>query len=457
MNIFSIREGFATNSSSSHSVVFWPENEPIPHDKDVDGEFGWSNFTASSPYAKKKYFYQTLKSNLPVSYSDSELEIEMKRAIFKKKYGVDITDRGYVDHQSVITIPKRFGTNELDTEFLEEVRKIMMQDNVVILGGNDNSEGHPLSGIGTPTPLAKLTELPYKIVTRKDGDVWVMFDKDSGRKIRFSFNDTVTKCDKSPTPELVDLKITNYCDKGCDYCYQDSTPAGLHADVSTIYSIVDELAKAKVFEIAVGGGESTKHPEFINILRYIVDKGMVPNFSTRDLEWIKDGSWREIFKLVGGVAFSIEDRREADFIYATMLTNGIDYSTIRNKISFQYILENEYCFRDIVKSCNYYSIPLTLLGFKQVGRAVTSTMPEVKSWMKYVKEFSIKLSVDTCIADRYKDTELKDVPDYLYETIEGKHSMYIDAVESICGPNSFEPDKFVKYDSKDWVKRYLEW
>ena len=62
MRVHNIRLGFATNSSSSHSIVFWPEDLPIPP-TDEFHQFGWENFTVSDREGKRNYLaYQLFES-----------------------------------------------------------------------------------------------------------------------------------------------------------------------------------------------------------------------------------------------------------------------------------------------------------------------------------------------------------------------------------------------------------
>ena len=57
MNISSIRFGFATNSSSTHSLVFLPQDKKVKDDMCGEGfgDFGWQNFTVISDKEKLHY------------------------------------------------------------------------------------------------------------------------------------------------------------------------------------------------------------------------------------------------------------------------------------------------------------------------------------------------------------------------------------------------------------------
>ena len=55
MNLYNIRFGFATNSSSTHSIVFVSPNTSIEDSEITDNEFGWGNFVCASKESKQHY------------------------------------------------------------------------------------------------------------------------------------------------------------------------------------------------------------------------------------------------------------------------------------------------------------------------------------------------------------------------------------------------------------------
>lgn len=83
----------------------------------------------------------------------------------------------------------------------------------------------------------------------------------------------------SPSPELIDVSITDRCGFGCSYCYQDSTPKGEHARADLIPTLIKGFDHAP-YQIAIGGGEPTGHPDFTSILRETKKLGTVPNYTT---------------------------------------------------------------------------------------------------------------------------------------------------------------------------------
>ena len=83
----------------------------------------------------------------------------------------------------------------------------------------------------------------------------------------------------SPVPETVDISITDKCGFGCVYCYQDSRPRRLHAPKSLVEKVIKGFDEPP-YQIAIGGGEPTEHPDLPEILYRAKELGTVPNYTT---------------------------------------------------------------------------------------------------------------------------------------------------------------------------------
>lgn len=92
---------------------------------------------------------------------------------------------------------------------------------------------------------------------------------------------------RSPSPELCDIAITNRCNVGCEYCYQDSTPKAKHGRKDLVETILKGFDHVP-YQIAIGGGEPTLHPDFTYILRKARELGTVPNYTTAGVKLTKD-------------------------------------------------------------------------------------------------------------------------------------------------------------------------
>ncbi|MEZ5417442.1 MAG: radical SAM protein [Vicinamibacterales bacterium] len=82
-------------------------------------------------------------------------------------------------------------------------------------------------------------------------------------------------------PELLDVAITNWCDRGCAFCYRKSDESGTHMSLLDYEEVIRQAASLHVFQVALGGGNPNQHPDFPEILRLTREKyGIVPNYTT---------------------------------------------------------------------------------------------------------------------------------------------------------------------------------
>lgn len=82
-------------------------------------------------------------------------------------------------------------------------------------------------------------------------------------------------------PELLDISITNWCDKGCRFCYRNSSVNGKMMSIIDYEKIIQQACNVGVLQIAIGGGNPNQHPDFIEIIRLTREKyGIVPSFTT---------------------------------------------------------------------------------------------------------------------------------------------------------------------------------
>lgn len=82
-------------------------------------------------------------------------------------------------------------------------------------------------------------------------------------------------------PELLDIAITNWCDRGCSFCYRKSDESGSHISLTDYEEIIRQAQSIHVFQVALGGGNPNQHPQFPEILRLTRQKyGIVPNYTT---------------------------------------------------------------------------------------------------------------------------------------------------------------------------------
>lgn len=431
-NIQQIRKGFAFNSSSSHSVVFLK-----PGDTDVDASgrdteddyYGWESFILASPEAKAKYFACQFRHALAGS-----IGYEAATVVTAGYFGHP--GLATVDHQSVMSLPRnRDGSLAID--FIRAVFNSFIQnDKIGVIGGNDNGgdelqEGRPPVNFGSSYG---------EVVARKEPDgTWISFDRRNGTKIRFTPDFLGKVRDrKAATPELVDIKITDFCSFGCSFCYQGSTPKGVHGSLKDFQKLIDRLAELETFEVAIGGGEPTEHPDFVEMIQYAHKKGVIPNITTRSVAWLKN---KEITKAmndcVGAVGMSCDTAEDLRTKLNKIRSSKNFYST--RKINFQFIagvtpMEE---FPGIVKIVKENWVNLSLVGFKRTGRAGEPLPLDGDALKKMLQSSLEEVSVDISFLQQYPMFDQAATCD----TQEGRHSMYVDLVTKEMAKSSYCPER----------------
>jgi hypothetical protein len=431
----SIRYGFATNSSSTHSILFkCPDSEEYPE----RFSFGWDDFLLQKETSKLEYLSMILYENLP-----DELSEEIKIDLIKTIIGINISSEGYIDHQSILTIPKTFEEKFFHKEFFQDLLKFISNPNISIAGGNDN--GGDSNYVGEKILLSnypKDLDINHRLVCRKDTDYYTLFNRKNGKKIRISFDDELekVKCKFIPTrPELVDLKITNYCENNCLFCYQSSIKDAKHASENATWYLIDKLAESEIFELAIGGGEPTKHPYFSRILEHVKYKKISVSFSTYDMSWIKNYSIKK----------TVEQTTSA-FGVSCVTTKTVDEICTWNKehrdgaygvLHIPLGCYSREILEPVIKKAFDLYIPVVFLGFKKFGRGLNFTPYDYNWIISYFKNNTF--GADSTLVEEFKnDLDEYKIPKYLRVVGEGIYSCAIDMVDKTISESSYSNIKY---------------
>lgn len=447
MKIVNVRKGFANNSSSKHSIVFLGGQRV---DNSTDSDFGWDFFTVSSESSKKAYLKATLFNNLRSIYPET-----IASSVADHTY--PDAEEAYVDHQSVLTIPHKFSEREgLDLDFFKAWSSFILRDDVAILGGNDNTDlKHPLSYLteSFKYDLERDSSPSSNYVSRYDeeNNYWSIFNRVNGDKIRLVFPDekgVYTSPVKGSVPELVDISITDYCAMGCQFCYRGSTTSGKHADFEYLEKLARTLGELQVWEVAIGGGEPTDHPRFIEILEMFRKRGVIPNFTTRKIDWIKDSRYEKIASLAGSFAFSSESVKAIRQVGKLLQKARDKYPGSFLKASVHLVMGTfpMHKFADLVNAAYSSGFSVTLLGYKTDFRG-SEFLPEKQDYSDWVDIYLKKvlpenswrgIGLDTPMIHEFKEAlEEHNVSPVLYHTEEGTFSCFVDAVKQTLSASSY--------------------
>jgi hypothetical protein len=374
----------------------------------------------------------------------------------KDFWGVDFYAVGDVDHQSRLVTPivtgKGGGVTGIPLEWWQDIQTFLVdKDHIAVLGGNDNDD-YIHTGMHSKTHILEIPkDCGPKRMRREAPGLWTVYDPENGTKLTIDFDLTRRKTDRprSLAPELVDVKITDFCAYGCPFCYQGSTKQGKHMQ-SSKWDLIEMLVSAQVFEIAIGGGEPTSHPEFLEILKLCRDHQITPNFTTRNMGLFNSSDAKQIVELMGGCAYSADNALQ---IKAWGETANRFYPHNEHLKRLKFVVhivmgvQDDAMLMSMLKMAHHYDLSCTLLGYKTTGRGGDGPAYPYDHFLETVIEPLIaqsecpQFSIDTALAATHAaQLEAMNIPSCLYYVHEGVHSMYLDMVSRSYGISSYTED-----------------
>jgi len=273
---------------------------------------------------------------------------------------------------------------------------------------------------------------------------------------------------KSQFPYLVDLSITDFCDKHCPWCYRNSESfeENKHASQSYIFLLADILKESLVFDIVIGGGEPTlyksKYASLSHILGHFYDNKFNVSLTTKNFLWHKDKDFKRSVEKLHSVAISVaslDDIKKAKILSKHITKNASHVVNISCQIILGVVPYDE--FKKMINSLKRTGFNISIVGYKNTGRGNSFT-PHVydKEWVKLIKSSRLFVSVDSVIVKDWKQELLNsDVNEIVLTGSEGEQTCFIDAVNQKICPSSFSDQLFdfpISYKTKkdDFLKVY---
>lgn len=144
-----------------------------------------------------------------------------------------------------------------------------------------------------------------------------VFDPDTGRGIRSNVydadgNDTGVDPFMGSFPELLDIGIMGHCAHGQSglclqsgvECYQNGIGLRERNMPFEVFKAIIDECRGRTFQIALGGrGDPDMHEDFVRIIQYARENGVVPNFTTSGFG-LEERLLPDIRRYCGAVAVS---------------------------------------------------------------------------------------------------------------------------------------------------------
>ena len=241
-----------------------------------------------------------------------------------------------------------------------------------------------------------------------------------GRVINYRENPEVQDRKEIPhlyAPNLVDFQVTNRCYMGCPHCYADSTPEDVDCSWEDMRTVLDNLERCGVHQIAIGGGEPLLHPRIGDFLAECTRKGVVPNLTTNGMHF-DDDILTSISRHCGAVGMSLEGvgerfdqwRAHGFKKFERALTSLLEFD-VRTAVQITVSKANldsidHMCEYIVNHFPNLYGV--VFLAFKPVGRGASfdqplSSLPTEQVSGKLQKAFHIlsphmRVGFDCCLS-----------------------------------------------------------
>jgi len=256
--------------------------------------------------------------------------------------------------------------------------------------------------------------------------------------------------------ENCDVKITDYCDGGCEFCYEGCTPTGQHANllnqnwINTLHPFT---------ELALNGNDLT-HPQLIQFLELLKEKQIIANLTVNQKHFIKNADLLHKLtneKLIYGLGISLTTVSN-DFIFKVQEFPNAVLHTIAG------ILKPA----DMLKLANN-RLKLLILGYKTKGRgeiyyeqhknAIQENIEALKAILPLMKNHFEVISFDNLAIEQLdvKNTLniLDDEWSEIYMGDDGKFTFYIDMVNQTFAKNSVMTETYPILDSVDDMFKYI--
>lgn len=158
-----------------------------------------------------------------------------------------------------------------------------------------------------------------------DGKLLV-FDRETGENQLWQGAETARL--RQRAPRVLQVSITNVCNKSCEFCYRPLA-AGSEWTFESLLALARFCDRWGVLELALGGGEPTVFPRFVELVRAIHDEtGLCVNFTTNGSR-LTPAMLRALRGKVGQIQLSIYDEDDylaaIETLVAERATFGLNY------------------------------------------------------------------------------------------------------------------------------------
>lgn len=265
----------------------------------------------------------------------------------------------------------------------------------------------------------------------------VMYD--DGTKMRICPGDEF----RPVFPESMDLKITNYCNMGCQMCHENSNIYGEHGDILHL-PFIDTLSP--YMEIAIGGGNPLSHPDLVPFLHKLKDHRAIPNMTINQNHFLRENDFvRYLYdhKMIYGLGVSMTEKPTDPFIYYISQYPNAVVHVIAGVVNI-----------DDLKRLKDKGLNLLILGYKRFRRGsayydsysekVNKKISDLYDRLEEILGWFDVVSFDNLAIEQLNVKRLMSDDEWerFYMGDDGTFTMYVDAVNQEFAVSSVSENRF---------------
>lgn len=290
-----------------------------------------------------------------------------------------------------------------------------------------------------------MTTISPRIASYDNGSYHVDLYSD-GTKERIAINSTGV----IQFPESIDVKITDFCDMGCQWCHESSTTKGQHGDLDFLLDQLMVLPSG--IELAIGGGNPLAHPQLKMVLHKVKSLGYIANLTVNHGHLLRFRNYLHRLienDLIKGLGISIQPKLITEYAFFVKalqeLTPHVVFHVIAGVHDFNVVKQLEvFDYRKIL-----------ILGYKTYGFGSDYYSPaiaeSITKWKQQIHTVfgNATLCFDNLAIDQlairrfFTDAEWAK----FYMGDDFTHSMYADAVKQEWAPTSRSSDRISMHQS----------
>ena len=274
-------------------------------------------------------------------------------------------------------------------------------------------------------------------INYKNGNYIVHFNLENGTKIRENDLDNLTPA----FAENCDVKITDKCDGGCEFCYEGCTINGRHGDILN-YKFLDTLHPYT--ELAINGNDLS-HPDLIPFLEKLKEKKIIVNMTVNQIHFEREQEFIHQLvndKLIYGLGISLK-YPSGNFIELVKKYPNAVIHTINGITT----LEDYKMLADL-------NLKVLILGYKELQRGISYM--DTNFVTVHQNQAELYNEIGTIINEGWfnvvsfdnlaiKQLDLKRiVPEYkwneFYMGDDSQYTFYLDLVDGKFAGNSLAPE-----------------